>query len=282
MIKLSVSVVSGRSEENMKKCLETLKKAIPVGIEFKLVATNNCSDWNVAGLAKSFFPDAEVIQNKSPKGFGANHNQALLDRKDDYALIINDDIEIAPDAIENLLKLAEEKKNGALFGPILFPRSWDADYIAAGGRIGERVPKPILNGVSLLIRFTFGDEMIRKFLGGRNKGIEPENEEKSYISGACCLARREHIQKLGLYDPEYYMYFDDIDLGRRARLNGYECWQCGSAKVMHLEGGSFSKRTWNWIANSNLRYSRKYYGPTVTFVASFLIAILKILLKLKR
>lgn len=282
IIKLSVSVVSGRSETNMKKCLETLKKAVPDGVSLSLIATSNNSEWNVERLVRSFFPDAEIIENKEPKGFGTNHNQALLDREDDYSLIINDDIEIDKEAISKLLKLAEEKKNGAAFGPILFPGSWDADFISAGGKIGERLPKPVLNGVSLLIRFILGDDFIRKFLGNRNKGASPKDEQKAYISGACCLVKREYINKFGLYDPEYYMYFDDIDLGKRIRLNGYECWQCGEAKVMHLEGGSFSKQTWTWIAESNMRYSRKFHGPFTTFVASVLIGALKILLKMKR
>jgi GT2 family glycosyltransferase len=78
------------------------------------------------------------------------------------------------------------------------------------------------------------------------------------------------------------MYFDDIDLGTRIRLNGWQCWQCGSAKVMHMEGGSFSRQTWNWIADSNLRYAKKFHGIFTRLTAGFLIGILKIFLKLKK
>jgi N-acetylglucosaminyl-diphospho-decaprenol L-rhamnosyltransferase len=282
MINLTVSIISGRSEENIKRCLDTLKKAMPKNVKPTLVVTDNCSEWNVEQLAKSFFPDAEIIKNEIPKGFGANHNDALLERKDDFALIINDDIEIDPNALTNLLELAQKTEKGAAFGPILFPASWDADYISAGGRTGEKIPKPILNGISLLIRFVLGDDFIRKFLGKRNKDSKPQDEEKAYISGACCLVRRKYIESFGLYDPEYYMYFDDIDLGTRIRLNGWQCWQCGTAKVMHMEGGSFSRQTWNWIADSNLRYSKKFHGVFTRLTAGFFIGILKILLKLKR
>jgi GT2 family glycosyltransferase len=141
MISLTISVVSGRSEENMKKCLDTLKKAMPENVKPLLIATDNCTGWNLELLAKSFYPNAEIIFNNAPKGFGANHNQALLERKDDFGLIINDDIEIAPDALKNLLELAEKKEKGAAFGPILFPASWDADYISAGGKTGEGLYK---------------------------------------------------------------------------------------------------------------------------------------------
>jgi len=281
MKKLTISLVSGRSADNIRKCLETLKIALPENVSSKLVVTDNCSEWDVESLVKSEFPDAEIIRNPSPLGFGRNHNNALLDRDDDYALIINDDIEIDPAAVSELLRFAENKEKGAIFGPILFPGSWDAQYISAGGRIGERMPKPILNGVSLLIRFFFGDNMIRSILGGRNKNKEAHDGQKAYISGACCLVKREYIKKHGLYDPEYYMYFDDIDLGKRARLNGFECWQVAAAKVMHLEGGSFSRRTWLWIADSNLRYSRKFHSFPVTLTAMVLTGILKFLLKFK-
>lgn len=282
MKRLTISLVSGRSAENIKKCLNTLRRALPPNLSSTLVVTDNCSEWDVAALVKSEFPNAEIIRNPSPLGFGRNHNNALFERDDDYALIINDDIEIDPAAVSELLKLAESKEKGVIFGPILFPGSWNAQYISAGGRLGEKIPKPILNGVSLLIRFFFGDNTIRSILGGRNKNTEAKDEQKAYISGACCLVKREYIRKHGLYDPEYYMYFDDIDLGKRACLNGFECWQAAAARVMHLEGGSFSRRTWLWIADSNIRYSKKFHSFPVTLTAMLLTGILKLLLKFRR
>lgn len=280
MKNISVSVISGKSPENMKKCLQTLKNAL-TGFEYTLIITDNCADWDVKKIVNPIFPEALIIKNDTPSGFGKNHNNALLDKKDEFSLIINDDIEMDADTCKELICLAEKEESGVLFGPILFPRSWEAEYIAAGGKLGEKIPKPILTAASLIIRLFAGKKIITSILGKRNRNKIPKDEKKAYISGACCLVKRQYIDEYGLFDPEYYMYYDDIDLGKRIYENGYECWQAGRAKVMHLEGGSFSQRTWEWISDSALRYSRKYHSLPVTFLTQILLSILKLLLKFK-
>lgn len=280
MKKLTVSIVSGRSQENLKICLESLTVALD-NVDSQLVVTDNCSEWDVPQTVRKYFPEAEIITNSRQLGFGHNHNNALLNREDDYALVVNDDIEADPRVVDELLEVAENQQKGAIFGPILFPGSWKSDYISAGGKVNERLPKPLLTATSLIIRLIIGNKGIASILSGRNKGNIPANEKKGYISGAFCLIRREYIKKHGLYDQEFYMYYDDIDLGRRAREAGYECWQVGKAKVIHKEGGSFSPRTWTWIADSTLRYAQKYHGLFVKAIVMALLSIMKLLLKIK-
>ena len=141
--------------------------------------------------------------------------------------------------------------------------------------------RPLLTSVSLLCRSIFGSGAIRNFLVRRSAGLPPKDEQRAYISGACCLVRRSYIAANGLYDPDYYMYYDDIDLGHRARQAGWECWQVSAAKVMHLEGGSFSPRTWSWIMASTRRYAQKYHGATVRAASSILISLARLVLRLK-
>lgn len=281
-MRLSVSIVTGRSGENMERCFRSISAALgSIDCTLSLVVTRNCTEWDVEELLKKYFPDAQVIRNEKQAGFGANHNAALIGREDDYALVLNDDIELASGSIEALLRFADAHPKGALFGPLLYPGSWEAGWIPAGGRLGERLPKPLLTSVSLFCRSLFGNGAIRKFLVRRSAGLPPQDEKRAYASGACCLVRRSYIRENGLYDPEYYMYYDDIDLGHRARLAGWECWQVSDAKVMHLEGGSFSPRTWSWIMASTQRYAKKYHGLIVRAVAFFLISLAKLVLRLK-
>lgn len=274
-------MVSGSSEKNLEICLKSLAQAL-ASIESKLIVTDNCSKWDVTSVVKKQFPDAEIIKNETPAGFGRNHNNALLGRDDDFALIINDDLEFREDSLRELLALAEQKEKGALFGPVLYPGGWENGYVAAGGALGERLPKPLLHGISMNLRALFGDKFIKRYLTKRDSSASPEDEPKAYISGACCLVRRKFIVDNSLYDPEYYMYFDDIDLGRKARDAGWECWQAGKASVLHKEGGSFSSRTWKWMADSNLRYARKYHGILVYILCRILLTFLKVVLFFKK
>ncbi len=279
--KLTVSVVSGSSKENLELCLASLKTAA-TELDCHVTVTDNCSAWDVASTVIAYFPDATIRQNERPLGFGENHNNALLAATDDYALIINDDLELRPDAINALLAAAEARPTGAAFGPLLFPQSWDAQWITAGGRLGEALPKPIITSCSMVIRASLGDGFIRGFLARRTQQTAPTDCQRSYISGACCLVRRSFVTAHGLYDPEFYMYFDDIDLGTRIRQNGHECWQVATANVRHLEGGSFSSRTWGWMMASARRYAWKHHGILVRLVVEFNLLVLRMVLMFKK
>ena len=279
--KLTVSVVSGSSEANLDLCLSTLKMAV-AGLVCQVIVTDNCSTWDVKSLAEKHLPDAIVRRNETPLGFGENHNNALLTVDDDFALIINDDLELRPDTVKELLAAAEAKPNGVAFGPLLFPLSWNAQWIPAGGRLGERLPKPVLTSASMIVRASLGDETIRRFLAKRSKKSAPLDCQRSYISGACCLVRRSFIKTHGLFDPAFYMYFDDIDLGARIRQSGHECWQVAKAEARHLEGGSFSPRTWSWMMASARRYARKHHGFLTCLVVSVNLTILQLALRLRR
>lgn len=281
-LRVTVSIITGHSKkEILPTCLETLKTALR-HYDSHLIVTDNCSTWDVAQAVHSIFPDADIIKNPTPKGFGSNHNAVLVgEHDDDFAFVLNDDVELKENTIDKLVDFASSHPKGALFGPMLYPKNWEANPIAAGGKLDEFLPKPIITSISLNIRLLLGDNFIRKFLGKRELRNPPKDERKAYISGAACLIRREYISKHGLFDPEFRMYFEDIDLGLQARQNGYECWQVASAEVMHLEGGSFSPRSWAWIADSAKRYAKKHHGPLVQIITRINLSILSILRKIK-
>ncbi len=277
---MTISVVAGREQNNLIRCLRSLRNAIRE-LPCRLIVTDNGASWDVEKTVRAEFPDAEIIRNPKPRGFGQNHNQAALNRQDDYVLILNDDIEIEKSAISNLIQFADQTPNGALFGPLLCSGAWDGKLMPAGGPCADFLPKPILGAGSLLLRFVLGPRAVHFFFERRYAYVRKKNEKRGYISGACCLVRRSFIQKHGLYDERFYMYYEDIDLGRRARENGYECWQAGEARILHLGAGSFSEKTAFWFAASSLEFARKYHGKFVYLAAAFLILIFKILFHLK-
>lgn len=250
-------------------------------LEWQLIVTDNCADWDVESTVKGLVPDAKIIKNALPKGFGANHNQALQNSKDAYALILNDDIELHGDAVVRLFEFAEKKSQGVLFGPILFSGSWNSKYISAGGSLNEFIPRPILSSLLLILRLLGASKFIHSCLERRNQTHRAANEQKGYISGACCLVRRSFIDQYALYDEGYYMYFEDVDLGHKARINGFECWQVAEAKVMHLEGSSFTEKTWSWIAASTLRYAKQHSNPVTIFMTQLLIAFSRVLIPIR-
>lgn len=266
---ITISIVSGSRQHYMEKCLETLKPALE-GLSWQLVVVDNHSAWDVAHVVHQVFPSAKIIRNEILRGFGANHNQALLDQEDEFALVLNDDIELRPDSIQNLLCFAEKNPKAAAVGPVLYPGSWEAAPMPCGGMQQERIPKPLHGMMSMILRLIFGPIVIAEYLKVREGKFKPENSKRGYISGACCLVRRNFIREHGLYDEQFYMYYEDIDLGRRVWKAGLECWQVESSRVMHLGGGSFNEKTWKWFSESARAFARKHHGLFTVFLTDFL------------
>ncbi len=277
---ITLSIVSGSRQNYMEKCLKTLQPALE-GLSWQLVVVDNHSAWDVAGVVHQIFPTAKVIRNETMRGFGANHNQALLNQQDDFALILNDDIELNPDSIRNLIHFAEKNPKAAILGPVLYPGSWDSSPMPCGGVQNERIPKPLHGMTSMILRLIFGDMLITEYLKKREGKFKPENSPRGYISGACCLVRRDFIREHGLYDEAFYMYYEDIDLGRRAWKCGLECWQVESSRVMHLGGGSFNEKTWKWFTDSARTFARKHHGPFTVFLTDILSGCFQVIYKIK-
>lgn len=271
---ITVSIVSGSQERNLRRCLQSLGPAMET-LTWQLMVTDNCASWDVEAVVREFFPQAIVLHNKTMIGFGANHNRALRDCKDRYALILNDDIELDASSVKRLRAFAEQTPSGAIFGPVLYPRTWGAKWIPAGGPLHSMAPKPFYGVISMILRLLFGNEFIVSLLQFRWGVPQPHNEKRGYISGACCLVKRSFIQKHGLYDESFYMYYEDIDLGKRVQSVGCECWQVADARIIHLGGSSFSDRTWSWLAQSSLRYAQKHHGIAVCVITQILVSIFK-------
>jgi GT2 family glycosyltransferase len=282
MINLSVSAVSGKSEKNLENCLASLRKT-KGDFKINMIVTDNLSEWDLEKCVRKFFPDAELIRNTEKHGFAFNHNQALLRQKNDYAIVINDDIEFQENTIEELVKCAGREKNGAVFGPLIHPGNWDGSPILPGSALNELWPKAFY-GIAALFLKLFSFPTLLKFLvkykHRRNEALT-EDKKLSYISGACCLITRDFIEKYGLYDPAYFMYYEDIDLGKKVRDAGYECLVSANAAIMHIEGATSSPKTFSFMAKGISLYAKKHHGWTIRIIVNILLPLLSAANKIK-
>jgi GT2 family glycosyltransferase len=95
-----------------------------------------------------------------------------------------------------------------------------------------------------------------------------------WVSGACMLVRREVFDAVGLLDPEYFLYYEEVDLCLRAARAGWECWYEPRARVMHLVGQATgvnptdtARRPPQYVLESRRRYFVKNFGATYARLA---------------
>jgi hypothetical protein len=179
-----------------------------------------------------------IIKNEKNYGFAEGSNvgikYAMKALKPDYILLLNNDTVIVnKQVLRKLIKIAESDQRVGMLGPKICYYSNPEIIWAAGGKIN------FFTGSIMNI----GDCTPRN----RYTGIR----RVDYVSGCMLLIKREVIEKIGLLDSRYFMYFEDTDLGIRAKRAGYISLVDCDVKILHKSGASIKKTS----------YSNYYYFP---------------------
>jgi GT2 family glycosyltransferase len=271
---LQVSIVTFRPELRLlERCLRKLALAIAAARDDRVVRTvalaiiDNSGDRAIAreviGVAQRRFGEANVqltyLHGHANIGYGAAHNLVLHGSGADYHLVLNPDVELAPDALAVGVRwLAEHVDVGAVA-----PEVFDGD-----GERQEYLCKRFPSVADLLLR-GFAPGPLRRLFRRRLDRYEmrdvidadPEHEviDIPAMSGACLLVRRSAIDATGGFDPKFFLYFEDFDW--TVRLNRItRTAYLPAMHVRHHGGGAARKglRHIAWFIRSGWRFYGKH------------------------
>jgi N-acetylglucosaminyl-diphospho-decaprenol L-rhamnosyltransferase len=180
-----------------------------------------------------------LVQNVSPKGFGANHNAAFAIAKGEFYCVINPDIELVQNPFSSLVSVLSDRCVG-LVAP---------SVIGAGGSPEDSMRR-FLTPWSMLKRvvgFNSGAYSLRH--GGSD--FTPD-----WVAGMFMLFRSEAYAKVGGFDGRYFMYCEDADICTRLWQTGYKVVGCLSASVIHnaQRASHRSFKYLSWHLRSLARY----------------------------
>jgi N-acetylglucosaminyl-diphospho-decaprenol L-rhamnosyltransferase len=268
---VSVSVVTGRSADDLRRALDSLRRAA-VETPCRVVVIDNKAPFDAASDAPTGGPPIEILRNDRRRGFGDNHNQALSRLETPYALVMNDDVELGDGCVDRMADFMERTPDAGAAGCALHGGGWSRPPTEGGGVVtdaGSPALKLLLAMAARRLDLPVWPEDLARWRdGGRPAPERPLPLD--YISGACCLLRARALQAAGLYDTGFYMYLEDVDLGLRLRRAGWRCYQVPGARALHRAGRSWSPRTPRWMWASALRYADKYGEPSTRLAARLL------------
>ncbi len=195
------------------------------------------------------------------RGFTGGNNVGLrfaLATGADYALLLNNDTLIAPDALSALVGCAEADRTlGVVGGTILDFRETDTVQEAGGGT------------------FAPWHGMVRMSQAGVSRHAVQPGCALDYVSGALYFARADAIRQVGVLDDErFFIYGEDQDYSVRMRRAGWRLAYCPEAIIWHRGGGTFNHRnaTFDYhTVRSTLRLVRKHYPYCVPTAALYSI-----------
>ena len=147
----------------------------------------------------------------------------------DYVLLLNPDTVVRPTAIETLVRFMEQHPEVGICGGRLLDAQGQAQ--CSGFRFPSILGE-LENGCrwGLLTRFLRSHVVCRP-LCDMAMAVD-------WVSGAALMIRREVIEQIGLLDEGYFMYYEEVDYCRRAKVADWEVWHVPQAEIVHLEGAA--------------------------------------------
>lgn len=210
---LSISVVSHGQLKFISELMHDIQNHCnQVQIEF--ILTLNIEE-SFSYKTPDFFYPIKIIKNLSPKGFGANHNQAFKQASGQFFCVINPDIRFDSDPFSALLANSGHASVGVIAPLVLDPDGNVEDS-------ARRFPTP-----SIILSKVFGQ---RKQV---DYSVSDQLIKPDWVGGMFMLFPRRVFQQLHGFDERYFLYYEDVDLCARLRLAGYQVAVCPGSQVVH-------------------------------------------------
>ena len=215
MTMISVVILNFNGKRYLDKCLSALARQTYVDFEV-IVVDNGSTDGSVEHL-RADFPWAKIIRNEENLGFAGGTNSGIRSASGDYILTLNNDTWVEEQFIEHIIKPVFEKDVGMCASKMLFP----------DGRINSA-------GICVSRSGAAWDRgMFEPDLGQ----YDAEEEVFGPCAGAA-LYRKKMLDEIGLFDEDFFLYMEDVDLAFRGRLAGWKCIYVPEAVVYHHHGGT--------------------------------------------
>lgn len=261
-MKLSVIILNYNHKYFPRLAVEALEKS-RVDFPFEIIVVDNDSRDEVSmGFLEKAHAEKRIVLVKSPRnvGFGRGNNLGAAHAKGKYILFHNPDVTVEPDSLQKMVDYLERHLDIGILGPKL---------VYSSGKIQESCRRNMTLGDQILKRTFLGRlpffrHRVSKYL------MEDFDHDKiqdvDLITGAAMMMPRTAYDKVGGFDPRYFLFMEDFDLCRMVKKAGYRVVYFPEAVLMHyhkrLSEGSFLKlltRKVFWLhVSSALKYFWKW------------------------
>lgn len=230
---LSICIVNWNTRELLHACLASLQAHPPREPHEVLVADNASADGSAAMVAAEF-PGVTLVETGANLGFAEGNNVLLKRARGRWLLLLNPDTEIVPERDSQpfdtlLAHLVAHPRCGAVSAKLVQP-----DGRTQQSCRGFPTPWALTTewtGLARLFPRVCGYYRMRDFDHESARSVDQP-------MASCLLVRREALRQVGLFDPRFPIFFNDVDLCWRLRQAGWTLDYQPAAQVLHLGGGT--------------------------------------------
>ncbi|MEN9344218.1 MAG: hypothetical protein RLZZ453_1005 [Chlamydiota bacterium] len=241
MEKIAVIVLNWNGKTDTLACLKSLHSIENIDV---IIVDNGSTDGSVEAIVCQF-PQYTLIQAGYNLGFAEGNNVGIriaLQKGATHVLLLNNDTDVLPDLIEQLLKLMKRYPQAGIVGgkPVLFSQPDTLDHF--GGRWNPK-------------------KGLFELVGAGKKEVDwVVPLELDYVCGAAVFIKREVFEAIGLLEGRFFLVWEEADFCSRAKKAGFSSMTAPQAKFLHKVSASFiggrPHITYFWWRNRLLFISR--------------------------
>ena len=234
-VTLSVAIVNYNTKEELNNCLISIFNS-KQDTKFSVFVVDNNSNDGSANYVESVFPQVSLIKNNQNLGFARANNQVLANIQSEFVLLLNPDTIVYDHVFDLTIEfLRNTQEAGMVTCKLLKP---DQKLDLACRRSFPSVFDGFCRAVGLSRLFPKS-----RIFARYNMTYLDENEtnEVDAVNGAFMMIKKQALNEVGLFDENYFMYMEDLDLCFRFRRKGWKIFYFPKTKVLHLKGKSGKK-----------------------------------------
>ncbi len=241
---VSIIIVNYNTEKLLEDCILSVKEKTN-NLDYEIIVIDNDSKKYSLDYLINSFPDVRFELTGTNRGFGSANNTGAKMAKGKYLLFLNPDTLLINNAIHILYQYMESHPEAGACGGNMYkgdmtPASsyYDTDFLLYEYKIVFNVNRPT----------------------GFNRTGQPK--AVGVIVGADLMVRKDIFEKVGAFDEDFFMYFEEAELCKRIEKSGYKIMSVPQAEIIHLQGGSAENK------NQELKkwsYQEHWYSKLIYF-----------------
>lgn len=253
---VSVVIVVWNAKKYVIECLDSLRQHCAKICDEVIVVDNASSDGTPELIAEAF-PEFKLVRNSENLGFATANNIGIAQCTGEYVCLVNSDVKFTDDCLSPMLKFMAENPSVGMVGPKM---------LAADGEVRRSTMRfpTVWNefcralGLDLVFKKSqfFGGLLMSDFDHNTTTQVE-------VLNGWFVVVRRTAMEQVGLLDPQFFMYAEDLDWCYRFHQAAQKVVFFADAGAIHYGGASSSKaplRFYLELCRANWQYWKKHRG----------------------
>jgi GT2 family glycosyltransferase len=253
---VSIIILNYKSCGLVRQCVEAIA-AHPTKSSHEIIVVDNASGDGIGEMLAERFPDVRFVQHSSNVGFAAGNNIGIRISRGRYVMIMNPDIIVHPGSIDALVDFMDANADVGVAGPKLFRPDGTLDnscyrFPTYAIPLYRRTPLGRLPSA----RAAVSSYLMEDYDHERARDVD-------WLLGAVLIVNRNALEKVGMFDERFFLYFEDIDWCRRFSTRGWRVVYYPEAKMVHFHERLSARG--NWLTSPFQKSTRIHIASCIKY-----------------